>query len=223
MREFKVIAKEKTTEIMFYDIVGYDSWSGEGVPAGKFREAVKAVKTPEIDLRLHSPGGDVFDAVTMVAAMDGFKGKINVFVDGLAASAASVLAMAGDRITMAEGSRMMIHDPWSFVGGNADEMRRKASLLDGVKEDIVKAYLRQSNLDAGKIAKLMTEETWMTGDEAVRDGFAHEVNGVSRVTNFAGISRFGYRNAPQMQAPKHTPEQLEEHRKRIEWLEKEAA
>jgi ATP-dependent Clp protease, protease subunit len=221
----KIQAKDKSTEIVIYEQIGADPWFGDGVSAKQFREAVKSVKTKEIDLRLNTPGGDVFEAVAMVAALDQFKknGTVNVYVDGLAASAGSVIAMAGNRITMADGSMMMIHDPYTIALGNADEMTRKAELLTKIKDDIVKAYRRQSPLSPELLAQMMSEETWMTAEESVENGFAHEVAGSVKATAFVIPKVYGYRKAPEIKAPKYTAEQLEEHRKRIEWLEKEAA
>lgn len=221
----KVIAKEKTTEIMLYDVIGEDAWFGGGVSAKAFRDAVKSVKTTEIDLRLNTPGGDVFECVPMVAALDEFKkkGKVNVFVDGLAASCGSVIAMTGNRITMAEGSFMMVHDPYSFALGNADEMMRKADLLEKIKDDIVKAYRRQSSLSIDKIAEMMTEETWMNAQEAVENGFAHEVNGTMKAAACAIPKVFGFRKAPKIEAPKYSDAEWQAHRERMAWLEKEAA
>jgi len=219
MKELKIVAKDKTTEIVLYDVIGADEWFGGGVSSKQFRDAVKGVKTPDIELRINSPGGDVFEAVAMMAAVDGFKGTVTAYVDGLAASAASVLAMAADRIVMADGSMMMIHDPYTIVIGGVDELSRKIDLLANIKYDIVKAYKRQSSLSEKKIGEMMSKETWMTAKEAVDHGFAHELNSSSRVAAFADVSKCGYRHAPKLKAPTFTADDWKKHNERLAALD----
>lgn len=211
----KIVNKGETTEIVVYEQIGSDPWFGGGVSSKDFREAVKAVKTKTIDLRVNSPGGSVFEAVAMMAALDGFKGTVTAYVDGLAASAASSLIMSADRIVMAEGSMLMIHDPYAFAVGNAEDMLRQAELLEQVKGEIVKAYQRHSKLDAGRISDMMKAETWMTSQEAIDNGFAHESLKGHRVAAYADVKKFNYRNVPEMKAPSFTDEQWKAHRERM--------
>jgi ATP-dependent Clp protease protease subunit len=194
----KITNKGESTEIVIYEQIGHDPWFGEGVSSKSFRDAVKGVKTKNIDLRVNSPGGSVFESVAMVAALDGFKGTINAYVDGLAASAASSLIMAANKIVMAEGSMIMIHDPYTVAIGNAEDMLRQAELLEQVKGEIVKAYQRHSKLDAKKIEQMMSDETWMTADDAISNGFAHELANGRRVSNFADVSKYKYRHTPEL-------------------------
>jgi ATP-dependent Clp protease protease subunit len=197
MKEAIIRAKgPDITEVLLYDLIGYDSWFGDGISAKAFREQIKAVKTKTISLRINSPGGSVTEASAMLAALDEWPGRIEVDVDGLAASAASFVAMAGDKIRVASNALVMIHDPVSGVRGGADEMRRTADLLDKVKGQIIDAYARRAKVSADKLAELMAAETWFTGAEAVEAGLADEVTGSVRVSNSFDLGRFGFRHAP---------------------------
>jgi ATP-dependent Clp protease, protease subunit len=220
----KITNKGETTEIVVYEQIGSDPWFGGGVSSKDFRDAVKSVKSKSIDLRVNSPGGSVFESVAMVAALDGFKGTVTAYVDGMAASAASSLIMAADKIVMAEGSMIMIHDPYAFIVGNSEDMLREASLLDQIKGEIVKAYQRHSKLDAETIEKMMSEETWMTADDAISNGFAH-VKSSGKVANFADVSKYKYRHVPELTAviDPAIEEQKAARQKRIAELKLEAA
>jgi ATP-dependent Clp protease protease subunit len=207
---FEVKASGKTTEIVLYNVIG-DEY--EGVTSKQFLDAVKSVKTDSLDLRINSSGGSVFEAVAMVTALDNFRrkrGEISVYIDGVAASAASVVAMAGDKITIAEGAKMMIHDPYALMIGGAGEMRRKADMLDQLKADMIKMYQRHSHLDAEKISELMTAETWMNGVDALDMGFVDVVVGEVSVAAFAGLpeaaKKFGYKHLPEFPKAEAKPE-----------------
>jgi len=124
-----------------------------------------------IDVFINSGGGSVFDGSAIYTALKRHKAKTTVYVDGIAASIASVIAMAGDEIVMAENATMMIHDPWSMVVGNSTEMRKQADVLDTVKESMATSYKR-SNLSEQEIHDAMAEETWYTAEKAVEAGLA---------------------------------------------------
>lgn len=133
------------------------------------------VKT--INLHINSPGGDVFEGVSIYNMLKQNKANIHVYVDGLAASIASVIAMAGDTITMPENSMLMIHNPWTIAQGNSKELRKVADDMDKMGESIKASYLSKSNnkLDVDTLTKLMDDETWLTAKEAVDYGLADEV------------------------------------------------
>lgn len=171
---FRITCKDDHAEILLYDVVGAD-WFG-GITAKQFADELKQAKNAKtIDLRINSPGGDVFDGFTMFTLLKSHKATINVFVDGLAASIASVIAMAGDSIEMATNAMMMIHDPWAVAVGNAAEFRKRADLLDKVGDSIVDTYASRSTSDADDIRQWMGDETWMNADEAVDRGFADRI------------------------------------------------
>ncbi len=171
---YRVVANKasNSAEIYVYGVIGGD-WFGEGVTAKQFADDLKAlgnVKT--IDLRINSEGGSVFDGKAMYSLLNEHKAKIIVHVDGLAASAASFLAMAGDEIEIAEGGFVMIHNAYMIAMGDAREMRRSADMLDTVNNTIIDVYAARTKGDRKAIATMMDDETWMTGAEAVKNGFA---------------------------------------------------
>lgn len=173
-------------EVLLYDEIGADPFFG-GISAKDFREQIKAVKAKTINLRINSPGGSVFEASAMMAALDEFNGRIEVDVDGLAASAASVVAMAGDEIRMASGAMMMIHDPHAFVIGGAEDMRSTADILDKAKEQLLDAYERHSDVGRKKLSDWMSAESWFTGQEAIDAGLADSITEGRQVAAFANL------------------------------------
>lgn len=173
---YRVVARSKdSAEIYLYGIIGAD-WFGDGVTAKKFADDLKAlgnVKT--IDLRINSEGGSVFDGKAMYSLLNEHPAKVNVHIDGLAASAASFVAMAGDTIEIAEGGFVMIHNAYMLAVGDAREMRRSADMLETVNNTIIDTYVARTKGDRKTIAKMMDDETWMSGTEAVKNGFADKM------------------------------------------------
>ena len=159
-------------EIYLYGVIGAD-WFGDGITAKRFADDMKAlgsVKT--IDLRINSEGGSVFDGKAMYSLLNEHKARVITHIDGLAASAASFVAMAGDEIEISEGGFVMIHNAWMVAAGDAHEFRRTADLLDTVNGTILDVYAARSKLDKGALAKMMNDETWLTAAEAIKHGFA---------------------------------------------------
>ncbi len=191
-----------TAEVLLYDTIGEDPWFGGGISAKTFREQIKGIKAKAINLRVNSPGGDVFEAGAMMAALDEFKGEIIVDVDGLAASAASYIIMAADTIRLGTNAMLMIHDPFGGVMGTADDMRGLADALDKIKSQILDAYERKSNAGRDKLAAWMTAETWFTGQEAIDAGLADEVTEPVRIAAFASLApmlaKMKYKHQPAM-------------------------
>lgn len=163
-------------EVYLYGVIGQD-WFGDGITAKRFADDLKAlgkgIKT--IDLRINSEGGDVFAGKAMYSLLVEHEAKIVVHIDGLAASAASFIAMAGEEINIAEGAFVMIHEAWTVAIGGADDMRRTAGLLETVNETIVEVYVARTKNKTDDVKKWMSDETWMTGKEAVKKGFADKV------------------------------------------------
>ena len=153
-------------------------WDDSDTTGASFRDDLKGlgnVKT--INLHINSPGGSVFEGISIYNQLKQNKATVNVYVDGLAASIASVIAMSGDTIFMPENSMMMIHNPWTIAMGNAKEFRKQADDLDRVGEQSVKTYLAKSNgkIDEDKLRQLMDDETWLSADEAVNYGLADKI------------------------------------------------
>lgn len=157
-----------------YDVIG-----GWDMDASSFVQAVHAVQAPAMDLHVNSPGGFVFDAVAMFEALRGSPAAVDVHVDGLAASAASFLAMAGDSVDIAKGGRMMIHDAAGGSWGNAADMREMADLLDSVSGDIAGFYADKAGGSPEMWRTAMLAETWYSADQAVDAGLADKVAGAA--------------------------------------------
>lgn len=174
-RQWYDIRAEKgdVTEVFLYDVI--DTWWG--VSADTFVRDLQAIKTPNITLRVNSPGGDVFDGWAIYQGLKQHPANVTVQIDGLAASSASVVAMAGDRIVMGKPSDMMIHDPWSMMVGPAAVMRQEADLLDKLGGQIAEVYADKTGGSAADFRDLMLAETWLTEQEAVDLGLADEVLG----------------------------------------------
>lgn len=188
---YDIKAAGKSAEISIYDEIG-----GWGVSAKAFANDLKELRgVTDITLRLNSPGGSVFDGMAIYNLLKGHDAQITVYVDGLAASMASVIAMAGDLIVMPENSLMMIHNPWTMTAGDAAELRKNAELLDKIKTAMLSAYSSRTGMDEAAIAELMDAETWFTGAEAVANGFADET--VEAVKMAACFDLSGFKNAPK--------------------------
>jgi HK97 family phage major capsid protein len=164
----------KAAEVLIYEQIGSGFWS-EGLGAKQFAKDLKELgDIDDLTIRINSEGGSVFEGQAIYSQLKNHKAKKTVYIDGLAASIASVIAMAGDTIIMPENATMMIHDPWTLAMGNADDMRKSAEALDTIKLGIIAAYRNKSGLDDAEISELMTEETWMTGPIALEKGFCDE-------------------------------------------------
>lgn len=153
-------------------------WEDTDTSASQFRDLLKQVgDVKTINLHINSPGGDVFEGVAIYNMLKQNKANIHVYVDGLAASIASVIAMAGDTITMPENSMLMIHNPWTIAQGNSKELRKVAEDMDKMGESIKTSYLSKSNdkLDVDTLTQLMDDETWLTAKESAEYGLADEV------------------------------------------------
>ena len=195
----KIINKgNKKAEILIYEDIG-DGWLG-GLSAKRFADDLKALgKLNEINVRINSAGGSVFDGVAIYNTLRKNGARIIVDIDGLAASIASIIAMAGHEINMAANSFFMIHDPWGVFAGNADELREQADLLDKVRGTLVDTYVAQSNAERETVEQMMTDETWMTADEALEHGFVHSVTDEVQVAAHHDLTKF--KHPPQtMQA-----------------------
>lgn len=170
---YSIKAKKDDAEILIYDVIGED-WMG-GISAKQFVDDLGELDVENINVRINSPGGDVFDGTAIYNALINHKARITTQIDGMALSMASVVAMAGDTIKMAGNAMMMIHNPWTLAIGDATELRKTADVLEKTKLNLLAAYNKQSPLDNDEISALMDDETWMTGPEALEKGFVDEV------------------------------------------------
>ena len=175
------------TELLFNGPISEDTWWGDEVTPALFRDELSKV-SGNLTVWLNSPGGDVFAASQIYSMLKNHKGKVTVKIDGIAASAASVVAMAGDETLIAPTALMMIHDPSTCAMGNKSDMEKAIILLDEVKESIINAYETKSHLSRNKIAKLMSDETWLNAKKAHEMGF---VDGILFADNKKSVPEKG--------------------------------
>lgn len=194
----------------------------ENVTPKGFMAELAQYKGKNIMVWINSYGGDVYAASRIYTALKEHKGKVTVKVDGVAISAASVIAMAGDEILMSPTSIMMIHNPWGSFRGEAEELRHGAEVLDEVKETILNAYELKTHKSREEISKMMDEETWMSAKKAVSEGFANGVlytensedDNKDKALNSFMFSRFSIQN----RVNENTKKFIEEYNKRFKKL-----
>jgi len=187
---YMIRATAEGAELSIHDEIG-----AYGVSAKDFiAELGKLPGDAALTLRLNSPGGSVFDAVAIYNALKRHEGPVTVSIDGIAASAASYIAMAGDEVVMPENAFLMIHDPSGLVMGTAADMRAMAEALDKIAGALVKGYAAKSGKPADDVAQLMAAETWFTAAEAVEAGFADSLAEPVKIAASFDVTRF--RNAP---------------------------
>jgi ATP-dependent Clp protease protease subunit len=190
-------ASDEADVFVYGDIGG---WWG-GVSAEEFAKEIAALDVKTMNVRLNSPGGLVFEGVAIYNALARHSAKVIVHVEGIAASIASVIAMAGDEIRIAEGSRFMIHDPWTIVMGSADDLRAEADVLEGLKSDLIDIYAARTEQTRNDLSDWMTVETWLSAREAVDKGFADSMTPAKKKEKKEAHARSAilrhFRNAPQ--------------------------
>ena len=194
----------KTGEIWLYDQVGEGFFGG--MSAKTFNDELnKLGKVDTINLRINSPGGSVFDGVAIYNTLKRHPARLEVDVDGIAASIASVIAMAGDEIRMAANAMLMVHNPMGFSMGGSDEMRKTADLLDQIKGTIVDTYAKRTGEIDGVISQMMDDETWMTAAQAVQLGFADVVTDEQRIAASYNFDFSKFKHPPKMLLGGGTP------------------
>lgn len=164
---FAVKNESGVPTIYVYDAIG-DFF---GIGAQQFAAELNAIDAPVINLRINSPGGDVFAAKAMVENMRAHNSKIVAIIDGLAASAATTLAIGADEVKMAKGGQFMIHNAWSFAGGDYRDFAKMSEVLKQINDSIVQEYADKTSKDSTQIEQWMNDETWFTADQALANGF----------------------------------------------------
>jgi ATP-dependent protease ClpP protease subunit len=187
-------------EIVLYGTVGDDFWD-EGFTAQDVLRALAEVgRGTDVTVRINSPGGYVSQGVSIYNALKSHRGRVTVYVDALAASAASVIAMAGDEIIMRTGSIMMIHDPAGVTIGDVKEHEKAIVSLDKLGDSIADIYAERTGRDAGEIRNEMREELWLTAEEAVAQKYADRLDAANENATAIEPAAFNYRlfkNAPE--------------------------
>lgn len=196
------MAGSKAAEIYLYDQIG-GGFFGGGISAKQFADDLKDLgKIDTLNVRVNSPGGDVFDGLAIYNTLKRHPANVIMDIDGMALSIASIIVMAGDQINMAKNAMMMIHDPWTYAGGTAEDFRKQADLMDQVKGNLITTYADRSKMDSQEIDDLMAAETWFTAADAKANGFVDSVTEDLALAARFDLSQF--RNAPKALA-KGTP------------------
>lgn len=189
-------AEDKSAEVFIFDTVGEDMWGG--VSAKSFADELNALDgVNTLNVHINSPGGSVFDGVAIYNLLAKHPAAVHVHIEGMALSIASIIAMAGDTVTIAENAMFMIHNPWNIVVGDAAELRKTAEMMDTVKGQMITTYQHKSGLDDELLSDMMDAETWLTGDEAVAQGFADEVSAPMAMAACASFDYKQFKNAPE--------------------------
>jgi len=168
------VKNEDGRTLYFEGYIAQESWLGDDITPKQFKSELTASEG-DISVWLNSPGGDVFAASQIYTMLKEYKGKVTVKIDGLAASAASVIAMAGSEILMSPVAMMMIHNPATLIFGETADLQSGIEMLSEVKESIINAYEQKTSLGRAKISKMMDAETWFNAKKAVELGFADRV------------------------------------------------
>lgn len=205
---FAVKNQGDEAEILLYDAIVDDELQAEyfgGVAPKPFIKELKSITAKTIHLRINSPGGSVFAARAMETAIREHSAQIIVHIDGVAASAATFIAMAGDEVQMSEGALFMIHKAWSFAMGNSDDLIATAALLEKVDGTLAKTYAGRTGLSEESCLQLMADETWMTAQEALDKKFVDSITAKASAKKDWNFS--AYKNAPTAQAAKEPQDQ----------------
>lgn len=177
--------KAEVVEISIYDEIG-----DYGTSAKQFIDDLKSVGSKDITIRMNSVGGSVFDGLAIYNVLRSHQGYVKVKIEGLSASIASIIALAGDDIEMAENGFFMIHNPFGKSMGGADDMRKTADLLDKIKQELINIYANKTQLSEETISSMMDEETWLTSQEAKEMGFIDAITEPIKIAASFDFSKF---------------------------------
>jgi ATP-dependent Clp protease, protease subunit len=182
-------------ELLIYGDIG--GWFMDGITAQSVMEELAGLEVENLDVRINSGGGLVFEGLAIYNAIARHDAKVTVHIDSLAASIASVIAMAGDEIRIAEGAHVMIHKPWSGAIGDANTLRKEAEVLDQLEGGLIDIYAARTGRERADLQKMVDAETWFTGSAAVDEGFADVM--VPAKKKKAALSAFAasFRYAPK--------------------------
>ena len=217
-------AGDKAT-VRIYGDIGTSWWDDDAVSAASFAKDLDDIgSVGQIEVHLNSPGGIAFDGVTIMNLLKDHPANVTVYVDGLAASAASIIAMAGDEVVMGRGAQMMIHDAATWSAGNADQLRKDAEVLDGLSQAMAEVYAERTGKTAAEMRDAMRAETWYSDAEAVEAGLADrrsaatqtddtDVVAMLRASKAVAVAHYRYQGraaapaplTPSQQAGQNTP------------------
>lgn len=209
-------AADNIVHLYVFDVI--DPWWGAN--ASDLTKALADAAGRDVKLHINSPGGDVFESLAMAAAVAAYNGKVTALIEGLAASAATRLALSAAEVHITDGSLFMIHNAWTLAYGNKTELRDTATLLDKVDVGIAGDYQRKTGASADQVVAWMDAETWFTAAEAKDAGFVDQVLSASQASNGAqaGAGRWNlsaYANAPKLSPQQPTAEELAAQAQRV--------
>lgn len=186
-------------EILIYDLIDEFGSTNARAVIENIKQAGDGLKA--IDIRINSAGGDVFEALSIYNFLKSHKARINIYIDGLAASAASVIACAG-KIYMPSNALMMLHNPQGYAQGESEDMRAIADVLDKIRDNIAGIYAAKTGKTLEECAALMSSETWMTAEEAANFGFADKIiEARAQITNSITAERERMKELDDLNAP----------------------
>tara|TARA_R110000868_G_scaffold176896_1_gene414862 strand:- start:3496 stop:4179 length:684 start_codon:yes stop_codon:yes gene_type:complete len=181
------------------DLFLYDEIGVFGVTAADFITMLNGLKVRVLNVHINSPGGSVFDGLAIHNALNALPAEVVVYVDGIAASIASVIAMAGDEIIMAQNAMMMIHCPSCGVMGYAGDLRKQADVLDVLEGNLVSIYAARTGMAPDELRTAMQAETWFTAEQCKANGFCTSVVAAKKIAAHFDLTAF--RNAPTLSSP----------------------
>jgi ATP-dependent Clp endopeptidase proteolytic subunit ClpP len=181
----KAEASSKSADVYIFDEIGTF-----GLTAQSFIEEIKSYKNTPMSLHINCVGGDVFEGMAIYNVLKKRTARTTVYIEGIAASMGSVIALAGDEVVMAENSLFMIHNAWGGAMGEATEIRKTAALLDKISGEIADIYTKKTNLPYNKVKEMMDEETWLSADEAFNLGFIDSISDAIKVAAKYDVSKF---------------------------------
>lgn len=170
--DIQAAAEDDKNTISILDAIGFDPWSGEGVTAKRISAALRSMAGADVTVNVNSPGGDMFEGLAIYNILREYKGHVTIKVLGLAASAASIIAMAGDEIQVARSGFLMVHNGWTIAAGNRHQFREVADMMEPFDAAMGDIYAARTGGDLKAMQKLMDAETWIGGSAAVEQGFA---------------------------------------------------
>jgi len=168
----RVKAESDATTIDIFDAIGEDYWTGEGVSAKSISKTLASLNGADITVNINSPGGSMFEGLTIYNLLRAHKGSVKVNVLGIAASAASIIAMAGDEVKIAKSGFIMIHNAWVYAAGNKQDLRDVADYLEPFDKSMAQIYVDRTGLKYDDVASMMDAESYITGEDSVSKGFA---------------------------------------------------
>ena len=172
---FQIKNEAEKATVYLYGTIGDDFWSpSESNTAKNFSKELDGLKGKPVDIRIDSLGGDVYEGFAIASSIQRYEGETTAHIDGIAASAASYIAMMADKVVMSDFAQLMIHDAWTYAQGNANELADVVAQLAALDSTIAGIISARSGMELADVKKAMDEETWYTADEAIENGLADE-------------------------------------------------